>query len=118
MNYHTRKSGNSAENYSAHYLLACGYEILVSNWYAGHREIDLIARDEERTIFIEVKSGREHSDPTIHFTKTKQRDLGLAMTAYLDQKDLWSSHFQADLLSITITRQGEIATLEHYTDVI
>lgn len=118
MNNFSRLYGVRAEDCIGHYLQALGYEIIANNWYFGHREIDLIAKSKQLTVFVEVKSGKEGLDPFWHFTKKKQKDLSLAINAYLDQANLWDSDFRADLITLTFGKQGNIATLKHYEEVI
>lgn len=38
------------------YLLGKGYAVLHYNWRSGHKEIDIIARQRDVLVFVEVKS--------------------------------------------------------------
>lgn len=53
--YNKRTIGNEKEQKAADYLTSAGYQILASNFFTRFGEIDLIARDEEVLVFIEVK---------------------------------------------------------------
>ena len=40
-----RTIGNEAEDLACNYLYSKGWEILDRNYYAGHAEVDIIAKD-------------------------------------------------------------------------
>ncbi len=50
-----RELGRQGERIAREYLVKNGYEILASNYYASHKEIDIIAFDREYIVFVEVK---------------------------------------------------------------
>ena len=43
------------------YLESCGYEILETNFYSHHGEIDIIAKEQQTLVFVEVKYRRDAS---------------------------------------------------------
>lgn len=50
-----RKVGEKYEQIAKNYLIEQGYQILESNYFCKAGEIDLIAREKEYLVFIEVK---------------------------------------------------------------
>jgi len=52
---YARQKGYEYEKMAAAYLQGKGYKILERNFYTFFGEIDLIARDKETIVFIEVK---------------------------------------------------------------
>lgn len=48
--------GNKGEMLASRYLLDKGYAVLHYNWRSGHKEIDLIAKERDTLVFVEVKS--------------------------------------------------------------
>lgn len=48
--------GNKGEMLASRYLLDKGYAVLHYNWHSGHKEIDLIAKERDTLVFVEVKS--------------------------------------------------------------
>lgn len=50
-----RKIGNEKEKHAGAYLQSCGYEILEYNFYTRTGEIDIVAKDGEYFVFVEVK---------------------------------------------------------------
>ena len=61
-----REVGTRQESRAAEYLESLGYHILVRNFRCRFGEIDLIAKQDDTYIFIEVKyrTGRTAGDPT------------------------------------------------------
>lgn len=55
-----RETGKRYENMAAEYLTFAGYEIITHNYRCKCGEIDLIARDREYLVFIEVKYRKNH----------------------------------------------------------
>lgn len=55
MVYNRRKIGSCYEDIAAAFLQQNGYQILTRNYYGRHGEIDIVARDMEYLVFIEVK---------------------------------------------------------------
>lgn len=54
-NVDNRELGRQGERIAKEYLVKNGYEILASNYYASHKEIDIIAITREYIVFVEVK---------------------------------------------------------------
>ena len=54
--YQNQKIGKLGEKLAAQYLESKGYEILERNFYCRQGEIDIIAKEKTKIIFIEVKS--------------------------------------------------------------
>ena len=51
-----RKFGNIGEKIAQKYLIKKGYEIITTNFYTRSGEIDIITKNENEIIFIEVKT--------------------------------------------------------------
>ena len=62
-----------------------GYQIEARNVYAGHKEIDLVARDGAYLVFVEVKYARNAAmgDPLEKVDKKKQHHIRMAAREYL-----------------------------------
>ena len=77
MSYTTKKLGTSGEDVAAEYLMhTCGYGILYRNFRSYSGEIDIIAKDRDIIVFIEVKTpkGRPTKEQK-HFLE-QMRDAG------------------------------------------
>ena len=107
--------GKLGEEIAANYLIGKGYEILERNWRNIHKEIDIIAKDGNFLVIVEVKTRQtdEYGNPDIAVTKKKQRMLISAANAYLFQNKL-DIDTRFDIISI-IFKDGE-PVIEHIED--
>lgn len=107
--------GKLGEEIAVNYLVGKGYEIVERNWRNTHKEIDIIAKDGETLVIVEVKTRQtdEYGDPDIAVTKKKQRLLIAAANAYLFKNKL-DVETRFDIISI-IFKDGE-PVIEHIED--
>jgi len=93
--------GKQGEEIATTYLLRQGYIILEVNWRAGRNEIDIIARDKDFLVIIEVKSrsSSTFSEPEEAVTRDKQQALIRAANAYIFKKNI-NLDTRFDIISI------------------
>ncbi len=77
MKQNNRKLGSLKEQEAKQYLESLGYEILEENFYAKSGEIDLIGREGEYLVFVEVKyrSTEKRGNPLEAVTFQKQNKI-------------------------------------------
>ena len=82
--------GREGEDVAASYLLQKGYRIVARNWRFGPKEIDIVARDGETMVFVEVKtrSTLAFELPQEAVTKKKMKNLVEAADAYMLQYNI------------------------------
>jgi putative endonuclease len=70
--------------------------------------VDIIARDEGTTVFVEVKtrSGAAYGGPLAAVTPAKQAKVCRAAIAYLQANDLWDEPCRFDVIGI-LTGRGD-----------
>jgi putative endonuclease len=97
--------GKQGEEIATTYLLRQGYIILEVNWRAGRNEIDIIARDKDFLVIIEVKSrsSSTFSEPEEAVTRDKQQALIRAANAYIFKKNI-NLDTRFDIISIIHNR--------------
>lgn len=80
-----RETGSRFEELAAGYLVTLGYVILERNYRSKAGEIDIIAREGETLVFIEVKYrvNLEKGDPAEAVNGPKQRRIRNAARVYL-----------------------------------
>jgi putative endonuclease len=77
------RTGLSAENRAAAYLMAKGYRILAKRYRTPYGEIDLVARQRNLLVFIEVKARANLDDAAYAVTPRQQRRIIDAAQAWL-----------------------------------
>ncbi len=77
--------GKKGESLARRHLERMGYRILERNYRNRLGEIDLIARDNETLVFVEVKTRRSGSygSPRLAITAQKRKKLSITALAYL-----------------------------------
>ena len=73
----TRSKGNFIETQAAAYLCREGYEILARNYAYQGGELDIVAREGERIVFVEVKSvwNNQQGNPAARVNALKQKKI-------------------------------------------
>ena len=91
------------------YLRRKGLEILKRNYRYGHKEIDLIAKDGDTIVFVEVKAGRSKSFGAPHerVTLRKQKNLIDAANDFIQKEKTTDCDYRFDVLAITYQRGRE-----------
>ena len=102
------------ESLAAKHLKARGYEILARNYRALRGEIDLIVRDGEFTVFVEVKTRRslKFGVPQAAVTWQKQRQISKVALAYLQSHNLLDAPCRFDVIAIHLSPQLKLLNLE------
>lgn len=79
------ETGRAGEQLAAHYLSRCGCEILYRNWRCPYGEIDIIARQGDTILFVEVKARHnvEYTLPREAVDERKQERLRQCADLYL-----------------------------------
>ncbi|MDR2911358.1 MAG: YraN family protein [Bacteroidales bacterium] len=110
-----RDTGEVAEKIAERHLLKLGYKILDKNWYYGHYELDIVARDGNELVIVEVKSrtGLCYEHPSEAVTDAKIRRIVNAADAYIIEKDL-DLETRFDVITIIFSNQS--FELEHFKD--
>jgi len=108
--------GKTGEALAADWLSRHNYEILERNWRFSRAEVDIIARQGEALIFLEVKtrSSQRHGHPAAFVNLKKRRFLADAAQEYMRQvKHEWE--FRFDIISVLFSPYGP-PKIEHFPD--
>ena len=107
--------GKLGEDIAVQYLTDKGYEILERNWRNIHKEIDIVAKDGEELVIVEVKTRQsdEHGNPDLAVTYQKQTRLIYAANAYIFSHNL-DINTRFDIISIFFDDGKPI--IEHIED--
>jgi putative endonuclease len=94
-----RLLGDRGERMAARFLRRQGMRILMRGYTAHHGEIDLIARDGDTLVFVEVKTRRQ-GVPAEAVTPEKQRRITLAALHFLREHGLLEQRCRFDIVAI------------------
>ena len=77
--------GKTGEEIASAYLEAKGYRILERNWKLGREEIDIIAKEGDFIVIVEVKTRHLSSfpDPEMYVNRTKQQIQARTANAWM-----------------------------------
>ena len=95
------KLGQKGEGLAAKFLEQNGYRIISRNYKTSLGEIDIIAKDKDTLVFIEVKTREslQYGQPFESVTRFKRRKIANVATLYLKKlKELPRCRF--DIVSI------------------
>ncbi|MBR2239243.1 MAG: YraN family protein [Prevotella sp.] len=95
------QSGVWGEELASAWLREKGYVILERDWHSGHRDIDIIARQGECTVFVEVKTRRNRifGEPEEAVNWKKQKNLLRSINHYLNYKHI-ETPWRFDVITI------------------
>lgn len=95
--------GKKGEELAVKYLSGQGYRILDTNWRAGSLELDIVARDGEFLVVVEVKTRQSDffGEPEVAVDRQKQKLIIRAANIYILRKNI-TSETRFDIISIVI----------------
>jgi putative endonuclease len=107
--------GRKGEEIAVEHLRSIGYEILALNWHSYHLEIDIIAKDGNELVIVEVKARGTDSyeHPTEAVSNKKIRFLVNAAEAYIQENNI-NLDTRFDVISIVF--YGRSFEIEHFKD--
>ena len=97
-----RALGREAERRAEAFLREKGMEILARNYRIREAEIDLIVRDGDYVVFVEVKarSGTAYGWPREAVNAQKQRRIVLAAASYLQERQWTEAFARFDVIEV------------------
>ena len=109
MSDNRQKIGVMGEQLAANYLRKTGKKILCTNYRCRYGEIDIIARDQETILFIEVKSRTSNTfgPPAAAVTMHKQQQIIKTALYYLTEKNLSDTAVRLDVIAVLFQREQE-----------
>ena len=115
--WNRRKTGQRAEKIVAQSLIQAGYSILAQNWSCSRGELDIIARYQRTTVFVEVRahttSYLDGAEVTV--TQQKQRRVCAAAELWLQHDGNDADDIRFDVVAVQFPKVGA-PVLEHFED--
>lgn len=115
-----RGLGRWGEDYAARHLEAAGYTLVARNWRCRGGEIDLIFRDGETVVFVEVKTrrGRAYGAPEEALTTHKAQKLLDLGQQYAADHELDGVAWRIDLVAVELDERGRLLRCDHIPDAV
>lgn len=117
MEQNKRNTGNYGENLACKFLKESGFKIVERNYFYGHGEIDIIARDGDELVFVEVKyrTNDEYGPPELSISKGKQKLVRRTAEAYLYEHEIKDQKCRIDIVAI-LHLKDEKPVINHIID--
>lgn len=112
--------GQFGEDLACNFLQKHDYQILHRNYQASYKELDIVARQGNFVIFVEVKTRTSDAfgDGVEAVDYHKQSNLRKAIGYYLVKEQPKSSDVRADLITVMIDRGTNNVNIKHYQDIL
>ncbi len=106
-----RNLGKTGETIASNFLEKNGYTILAKNYRRKFGEIDIIARERDYLVFIEVKTRAtaSHGHPLEAVTFKKQKQISKVAQCYLAENNLFDTAARFDVVSVTLTQNKQVS---------
>lgn len=110
-----QRIGRRGEAEAARFLRRRGFVIVDQNVRSRLGEIDLVARDGDTLVFVEVKArrGEQGDPPQAGVTPRKQARLGRLALSYLKARRLSEVRCRFDVVGITVDEEDRVAAIRH-----
>jgi putative endonuclease len=114
---HNQNVGKWGEETTVRFLSRHGYEILARNARTPYGEIDIIAKQGDVTIFVEVKTltSSKNFFPEQNVTVRKREHMLACAECYAAENDI--DHWQIDVIAIE-GKQGTEPKITHFENAI
>ncbi len=108
-------AGRRGEDLAHRYLESRGYVVVARNWRGAGGEIDIVAWDRERPVFVEVKSraSEEFGSPDRNIDTEKRRALERAAREYCRRAGIDPEAARFDVISVLLGETPRITQQEN-----
>jgi putative endonuclease len=104
-----KELGKKGEEVALRFLKRKGYRIIETNYVCKLGEMDLIAKEKDTLVFIEVKTRTSmmFGPPQLAVNPSKQRQLSKVALNFLKEKKLEDVKARFDVVAILLGQKGE-----------
>lgn len=109
-------TGVKGEELALEYLLKKGYILVEKSWRFKHKEVDIIMKDEDVLVFVEVKTRSDDyfGNPEEFVNKRKQKYL-IQAAEYFIESIGFEGQSRFDIISVLILPENDIK-IEHFKE--
>lgn len=104
-----KELGKKGEEVALRFLKKKGYKIIQQNYVCEMGEMDIIAREKDTLVFVEVKTrtSMAFGPPQLAVNSTKQMQLSKVALYFLKEKRLEDIKARFDVVAILLRPKGE-----------
>ena len=119
MKHFGKELGALGERLAVDAIQQRGLDILARNWRCPLGEIDIIARDRETLVIIEVKTrrGRAAGTPEQGVDRRKQRKLCELAQCYVENIG-WEGAVRLDVVGVEFSSSGKLLRVTHWPGAV
>ena len=107
--------GDKGEQAAVKYLGSIGYKIITTKYRTKTGEVDIIAKDKDCIVFVEVKTRRSiiYGYPAEAVNRKKQHKIINTALCFLNQHGLLDAACRFDIVEVHISQSQDAARLNH-----
>ena len=117
--------GREGEQRAVEFLLKKGYQIIERNWRTRFGEIDIVAKDKEVMVFVEVKTktGNQFGEPWEMVNRHKLEQVRKMGEVYLAKNGLSDAAARVDVIGVWLNptsrkaSRDAVAKIEQWENV-
>lgn len=115
-----QKLGLWGENLATKWLGEKGYKIIARHFTCREGEIDIIAKDKDQIVFIEVKTrtNQKFGLGEDAFNRSKQEKFVKTLWHWLEENNLQNADFRIDILTLRIDRDLKKLKIKHFKNIL
>lgn len=112
--------GRWGEQMAAEKLLASGYVIVAQNYRCSAGEMDIVARDGQDWVFVEVKTrrGDRFGRPEEAIRGGKAKRLLRVAEHFLQQRGLEAVNWRVDVIAVELDARGRLLRVEQTLNAV
>lgn len=116
MKFENKLIGKIGEEAAVKYLSNLGYSIQLTNFQTRFGEVDIIAQDKERLVFVEVKAKKTlvFGTPEEMFTRGKYNKVKRMATVYLNGQEV---PCRIDMVAVELNLDNSVKELRHHKNI-
>jgi putative endonuclease len=114
----SKQAGDLGERLAAKFLSRAGYSVLARKYRCKSGEIDIIAKDKDTLVFVEVRSRTytEYGLPSESIDHRKQEHIKRAASEFLKRFDLFDYNCRFDCVSVLFDNKFKLKQIELIKD--
>ncbi len=110
-----KEIGRRGEELAADHLVTKGWQLIARNWSTKLGELDIVADDENQLIFVEVRTttSQQYGLGFQSVNYRKQQQVRRLALQFLQQMDYQHLPIRFDVISVLLSKDLQLVTLEH-----